>query len=126
MPGSGHKKPQRLVHPLRSSETYSPKTRLLFTSRFSLCRGRTMFSKPDIQRVLETAFLPSKCECVVASDETFSVKLLHPESGDIQLYVKGLSLSEVESSRYIARLVLSLREQRDLMGLMDLSMRRLA
>ncbi|AVB14190.1 MULTISPECIES: DUF1652 domain-containing protein [Pseudomonas syringae group] len=85
-----------------------------------------MFSKPDIQRVLETAFLPSKCECVVALGETFSVKLLHPESGDIQLYVKGLSLSEVESSRSIARLVLSLREQRDLMGLMDLSMRRLA
>jgi hypothetical protein len=54
------------------------------------------------------------------------VKLLHPESGDIQLYVTGLSLSEVESSRSIARLVLSLREQRDLMGLMDLSMRRLA
>ncbi|RMQ80147.1 hypothetical protein ALP98_100411 [Pseudomonas viridiflava] len=92
----------------------------------ALCRGRTMFSKTDIQRVLETAFLPSKCECVVALDETFSVKLLHPESGDIQLYVKGLSLSEVESSRSIARLVLSLREQRDLMGLMDLSMRRMA
>ncbi|RMP63838.1 hypothetical protein ALQ20_00054 [Pseudomonas syringae pv. atrofaciens] len=89
-------------------------------------RGRTMFSKPDIQRVLETAFLPSKCECVVAPNETFSVKLLHPESGDIQLYVTGLSLSEVDSSRSIARLVLSLREQRDLMGQMNLSMRRMA
>ncbi|KPB55876.1 Uncharacterized protein AC511_4587 [Pseudomonas coronafaciens pv. oryzae] len=54
------------------------------------------------------------------------MKLLHPQSGDIQLYVMGLSFSEVESSRSIARLVLSLREQRDLMGQMELSMRRLA
>ncbi|RMM43608.1 hypothetical protein ALQ78_100211 [Pseudomonas syringae pv. aptata] len=102
--------------------------KLVYTSNhdLALTRGRTMFSKPDIQRVLETAFLPSRCECVVAPNETFSVKLLHPESGDIQLYVTGLSLSEVESSRSIARLVLSLREQRDLMGLMDLSMRRMA
>ncbi|RML20773.1 hypothetical protein ALR00_05123 [Pseudomonas savastanoi pv. retacarpa] len=114
------------MHPLRRSETYSPETRLLFTSRFSPLQRTHHVFKTDIQRVLETAFLPSKCECVVALDETFSVKLLHPESGDIQLYVKGLSLSEVESSRSIARLVLSLREQRDLMGLMDLSMRRLA
>ncbi|KPX32443.1 hypothetical protein ALO77_100232 [Pseudomonas coronafaciens pv. garcae] len=102
--------------------------KLVYTSHHDLAlfRGRTMFSKTDIQRVLETAFLPSRCECVVASNETFSVKLLHPQSGDIQLYVMGLSFSEVESSRSIARLVLSLREQRDLMGQMELSMRRLA
>ncbi|RMP84003.1 hypothetical protein ALQ15_101195 [Pseudomonas syringae pv. actinidiae] len=126
MPGSRHKKPPRRVHPCAARKPIHLKLVYSLHHDSALCRGRTMFSKPDIQRVLETAFLPSKCECVVASDETFSVKLLHPESGDIQLYVKGLSLSEVESSRSIARLVLSLREQRDLMGLMDLSMRRLA
>ncbi|TFZ33079.1 DUF1652 domain-containing protein, partial [Pseudomonas syringae] len=64
-----------------------------------------MVSKPDIQRVLETAFLPSRCECVVAPNETFSAKPLHPEPGAIPLYVTGLSLSEVGGSRAIATLV---------------------
>ncbi|QHF01845.1 DUF1652 domain-containing protein [Pseudomonas asturiensis] len=85
-----------------------------------------MYSKPDLQRVLETAFSPSRCECVMAADDTFSVKLLNPESGDLQLYVTGMPLSELSTSRSIARLVLSLKEQRDLMGQMELSMKRLA
>ncbi|MCD5997479.1 DUF1652 domain-containing protein [Pseudomonas sp. CDFA 602] len=85
-----------------------------------------MFSKSDLQRVLETAFLPSRCECTIAANETFSVKLLHPESGDIQLYVTGTPLSELSTSRSIARFVLSLKEQRDLMSQMELSMKRLA
>ncbi|RMR37398.1 hypothetical protein ALP36_03012 [Pseudomonas syringae pv. coriandricola] len=85
-----------------------------------------MYSKPDLQRVLETAFLPSRCECVIAANESFSVKLFDTISGDIQLSVAGMPLSELSTSRSIARLVLSLKEQRDLMGQMDLSMRRLA
>lgn len=84
-----------------------------------------MHSKPDIQRVLETAFLPSRCECVIGANDSFSVKLINPESGDIELYVANMPLSELSTSRSIARLVLSLREQRDLMGKMELSMKRL-
>lgn len=84
-----------------------------------------MYSKPELQRVLETAFLPSKCECVISANDSFSVKLTHPESGDIELYVTGMPLSDLSSSRSIAHVVLSLREQRDLMAKMELSMRRL-
>ena len=84
-----------------------------------------MHSQPDIQRVLETAFLPSRCECVIGANDSFSVKLINPESGDIELYVTSMPLSELSTSRSIARLVLSLREQRDLMGKMELSMKRL-
>lgn len=84
-----------------------------------------MYSKPDMQRVLETAFLPSRCECVIGANDSFSVKLTNPESGDIELYVTALPLSELATSRSIARLVLSLKEQRDLMGKMTLSMKRL-
>ncbi|RMQ47630.1 hypothetical protein ALQ04_04148 [Pseudomonas cichorii] len=85
-----------------------------------------MFSKSDLQRVLETAFLPSRCECLIAANDSFSVKLINPESGDIELYVTGMPLSDLATSRSIARLVLSLKEQRDLMRQMDLSMKRLA
>lgn len=84
-----------------------------------------MHSKLDIQRVLETAFLPSRCECVIGANDSFSVKLINPKSGDIELYVAGMPLSELSTSRSIARLVLSLKEQRDLMGKMALSMKRL-
>lgn len=84
-----------------------------------------MQSKADLQRVLETAFRPSRCECVMGSNDSFSIKLFHAVSGEMELYVTGLPLSELANSRSIARLVLSLREQRDLMAQMDLSMRRL-
>ena len=84
-----------------------------------------MHSQPDIQRVLETAFLPSRCECVIGANDSFSVKLINPESGDIELYIASMPLSELSTSRSIARLVLSLREQIDLMGKMELSMKRL-
>ncbi|CAM3126499.1 hypothetical protein BZK31_14200 [Pseudomonas floridensis] len=85
-----------------------------------------MYSKPDLQRTLETAFLPSRCECVITGSESLSIKLFHPESGDMQLYVTGMPLADLDTSRSIARLVLSLKEQRDLMGQMELSMKRLA
>ncbi|MBC3948375.1 DUF1652 domain-containing protein [Pseudomonas folii] len=84
-----------------------------------------MYSKADIQRVLETAFLPSKCECVIGANDSFSVKLFNPESADVELYIAAIPLSELSTSRSIARLVLSLKEQRDLMGKMELSMKRL-
>jgi hypothetical protein len=84
-----------------------------------------MHSKLDIQRVLETAFLPSRCECIIGANDSFSVKLINPESGDIELYVANMPLSELTTSRSIAKLVLSLREQRDLMGNMELSMKRM-
>ncbi|WP_122688691.1 DUF1652 domain-containing protein, partial [Pseudomonas viridiflava] len=42
------------------------------------------------------------------------------------LYVTGMPLSDLATSRSIAKLVLSLKEQRDLMGQMELSMKRLA
>ena len=84
-----------------------------------------MHSKLDIQRVLETAFLPSRCECIIGANDSFSVKLINPESGDIELYVANMPLSELSTSRSIAKLVLSLKEQRDLMGKMELSMKRL-
>jgi hypothetical protein len=84
-----------------------------------------MHSKLDIQRVLETAFLPSRCECIIGANDSFSVKLINPESGDIELYVANMPLSELSTSRSIARLVLSLREQRDLMSNMELSMKRM-
>ncbi|MCS3470939.1 hypothetical protein M2401_004697 [Pseudomonas sp. JUb42] len=84
-----------------------------------------MHSKLDIQRVLETAFLPSRCECIIGANDSFSVKLINPESGDIELYVANMPLSELTTSRSIAKLVLSLREQRDLMSNMELSMKRM-
>jgi hypothetical protein len=84
-----------------------------------------MHSKPELHHVLETAFKPSACEFTLTGDDRFSLKLTEPDSGAVELYVTGLSVSELSSSIYIARLVLSLREQRDLMKQMDLSMRRL-
>ncbi|MCQ2993039.1 DUF1652 domain-containing protein [Pseudomonas syringae] len=85
-----------------------------------------MYLKPDIQRIFETAFLPSRCECVIGANDCFSLKLINPQSGDIELYLAAVPLAELSTSRSIARLVLSLREQIDLMGKMDLSMKRLA
>ncbi len=84
-----------------------------------------MYSKTELQRVLETAFLPSKCECASAPHDCLSVKLIHPHTGEIELYVASVPLSELATSRSIAKVVLSLKEQRDLMGQMTLSMRRL-
>lgn len=85
-----------------------------------------MYSKTELQRVLETAFLPSKCECASAANDSLSVKLIHPHTGEIELYVASIPLSDLATSRSIAKVVLSLKEQRDLMGQMTLSMRRLA
>lgn len=85
-----------------------------------------MYSKTDLQRVFETAFKPSKCECVITTNDSLSVKLINPESGEIELYVANIPLSDLSTSRAIAQVVLSLKEQRDLMSQMTLSMRRLA
>ena len=85
-----------------------------------------MYSKTELQRVFETAFKPSRCECAIATNDSLSVKPFHPESGEIELYVARIPLSDLSTSRAIAQVVLSLKEQRDLMSQMTLSMRRLA
>lgn len=74
-----------------------------------------MLSHLELRHTVESAFLPTKCECDISPDGTFSVKLIDPESGEVELFITGMAISELASSRSIARLVLSLKEEAGLL-----------
>lgn len=73
-----------------------------------------MLSHLELRHTVESAFLPTKCECEIAPDGTFSVKLINPDSGEVDLFVTGMAASELASSRSIANLVISLKEEASL------------
>ncbi|MET0846763.1 MAG: DUF1652 domain-containing protein [Pseudomonas sp.] len=58
---------------------------------------------------LEQQFSPRACECSVSGDNSVTVKLYHPVSGQVDLVVSGLNVSNLRSPEAVAALVEELR-----------------
>jgi hypothetical protein len=70
-----------------------------------------MLSHVELRHVIETAFLPSKCHCEIAPDGIMSIELTHPDSGEVELSVTGISVYSLATSRALAALVGELKEE---------------
>jgi hypothetical protein len=63
----------------------------------------------ELRSIIERAFLPMRCTCTVAPDSSMTVQITDPESERVELFVTGLSLDRLNTSRDIAELVAELR-----------------
>lgn len=64
----------------------------------------------EISRIVEEAFLPDRCVCSSPDGVSLNVQIL-PFEGGRGVSVVGIPLSQLTSSRSIAKLVLELREE---------------
>lgn len=58
---------------------------------------------------LERSFFPLACECNVTGDNSLTVKLYHPVSGQVDLVVSGLNLAKLKTPEAVAALIEELR-----------------
>ncbi|MBD8474924.1 DUF1652 domain-containing protein [Pseudomonas sp. CFBP 8770] len=65
----------------------------------------------ELRSIVEQAFLPQKCVCTLTSDQSLCVKLMNPQTDQVELFKADIPFDRVTSARERARLVLELREQ---------------
>ncbi|KJZ35575.1 MULTISPECIES: DUF1652 domain-containing protein [Pseudomonas] len=66
---------------------------------------------------LERHFSPRACECSVSGDNSVTVKLYHPASGQVDLVVSGLKVTNLSSPQAVASLIEELRYELESNGL---------
>lgn len=68
-----------------------------------------MISTLELRHLIESAFLPLSCNCRINPGEFLSVQIFDRASGRIDLFVTGISIAGLVSSRAICDLVSQLR-----------------
>ncbi|MGX9378800.1 DUF1652 domain-containing protein [Pseudomonas sp. JQ36] len=68
-----------------------------------------MMNLAQLRARLEQSFSPLACECLVDGDHSLTVKLYHPETGQVDLVISGLKLSSLRTPEAVAALIDELR-----------------
>jgi hypothetical protein len=68
-----------------------------------------MMNLAQLRARLEQSFSPLACECLVDGDHSLTVKLYHPETGQVDLVISGLKLNLLRTPEAVAALIDELR-----------------
>jgi len=63
----------------------------------------------ELRNIIECAFLPAHCTCSLALDQSLTVQVVDPVTGQVELMVTGISTDRLNSSRAISNLIAELR-----------------
>jgi len=63
----------------------------------------------QLRTQLEQNFSPLACECALTGDNSLSVKLYHPVSGQVDLVVSGLNIANLRTPESVVALIEELR-----------------
>jgi hypothetical protein len=69
-----------------------------------------MLSTLELRNIIESSFLPMRCQCTQAQDKSLTVKVFGQRTDDADLMVTGINVQTLTSSRAISNLVAQLRE----------------
>lgn len=68
-----------------------------------------MLSTLELRNIIESSFLPTRCQCTLASDRSLTVKVFDRSCERVDLLVTGICADELTSSRAISNLIVGLR-----------------
>ncbi|MGF6110526.1 DUF1652 domain-containing protein [Pseudomonas sp. ADAK2] len=71
----------------------------------------------QLRTQLERSFSPLACECTLTGDNSLTVKLYHPVSGQVDLVVSGLSVANLRTPEAVVALIEELRYELESNGL---------
>jgi hypothetical protein len=63
----------------------------------------------QLRTQLERSFSPLACECALTGDNSLTVKLYHPATGQVDLVVSGLNVTTLRTSEAVTALIEELR-----------------
>ncbi|MDF5892402.1 DUF1652 domain-containing protein [Pseudomonas syringae pv. syringae] len=68
-----------------------------------------MTSNMDLRPIIEAAFLPMTCVCVIAPDASMTIQVFHTNTEAEEFTVKGIDTSALVTIRDIVGLVLEVK-----------------
>lgn len=68
-----------------------------------------MLSTLELRNIIESSFLPQRCQCTQAQDQSLTVRVFDRTSDRVDLTVTGISAQQLNSSRAISNLIAGLR-----------------
>ncbi|MHC8362218.1 DUF1652 domain-containing protein [Pseudomonas sp. LS2P72] len=68
-----------------------------------------MIHVAQLRLQLERSFSPLACDCSVTGDHSLTLKLYHPLSGQVDLVVSGLSVTNLRTPEAMSTLIEELR-----------------
>ncbi|MGF6129262.1 phospholipid N-methyltransferase [Pseudomonas frederiksbergensis] len=71
----------------------------------------------QLRTQLEKSFSPLACDCMLTGDNSLTVKLYHPVSGQVDLVVSGLSIANLRTPEAVVALIEELRYELESNGL---------
>ncbi|AMB84849.1 hypothetical protein AWM79_05810 [Pseudomonas agarici] len=63
----------------------------------------------ELRNIIESSFLPMRCQCTLSADESLTVKVFNRKSARVDLMVTGICASKLDSNRAICELIAELR-----------------
>lgn len=63
----------------------------------------------QLRAQLEQSFSPLACDCALTGDNSLTVKLYHPVSGQVDLVISGLSIANLRTPEAVSALIEELR-----------------
>ena len=68
-----------------------------------------MLSSLELRNIIESSFLPVRCQCTQAEDRSLTVRVFDRSSKRVDLTVTGIKGDQLTSSRAISNLIAGLR-----------------
>jgi hypothetical protein len=68
-----------------------------------------MLSTLELRNIIETSFLPQRCQCTQAQDRSLTVRVFDRTSQHLDLIVTGIRAEQLNSSRAISNLIAGMR-----------------
>ncbi|MDD2058277.1 DUF1652 domain-containing protein [Pseudomonas sp. JQ170] len=68
-----------------------------------------MLSTLELRNIIESSFLPVRCQCTQAADRSLTVRVFDRSCERVDLLVTGISADQLTSSRAISNLIVGLR-----------------
>jgi len=68
-----------------------------------------MLSTLELRNIIESSFLPMRCQCTLAQDQSLTIKVFDRTSERADFMVTGIKTQQLTSSRAISNLIAGLR-----------------
>ncbi|MDE1166541.1 MAG: DUF1652 domain-containing protein [Pseudomonas sp.] len=68
-----------------------------------------MLSTLELRNIIESSFLPQRCQCTLAQDRSLTVRVYDRTSERLDMTVTGINAEQLTSSRAISNLIAGLR-----------------
>ncbi|HEY0287131.1 MAG TPA: DUF1652 domain-containing protein [Pseudomonas sp.] len=63
----------------------------------------------ELRSIIESAFLPLRCNCTVSTGKSMTVEVIDPQTEQVKLFVTGIALDKLDTSRALCDLIIQLR-----------------